>query len=234
VHIMCTSPYHDMCQYFFFMSLLFIMMSPLTIYCIHSSLPSHIYNTQIHHPHRNLKTMKITLLLTILGVSANTAVSAFDLPQFLRGNNACECQYDNECNGNNSWCDQDVNCSGDEFGNDGGFCVYENDNADECNNKNDCNNDEFCDNQGYCRRRFNGDRGNDRGVCDYKQCTKKSNQDLCQCNLNNSRCAKGSEPGANTCSFNEDSNMNGCCVPGAGANMFLADEIQDQDFGEEE
>ena len=94
--------------------------------------------------------------------------------------------------------------------------------------------DEFCDNQGYCRRRFNGDRGNDRGVCDYKQCTKKSNQDLCQCNLNNSRCEKGSKVPPNTCDFIENTDENGCCIPGAGANMFLADEIQDQDFGEEE
>jgi len=41
--------------------------------------------------------------------------------------------------------DQDVNCSGNEFDNDGGFCVRgnANDNADECNNNGDCNNGEY-------------------------------------------------------------------------------------------
>lgn len=109
--ISCALPYHDMsCQYLlFFMSLLFIMMSPLTIYCIHSSLTSHIYNItrQIHHPHQILKNMKITLLLTILGVSANT-VSAFDLPEFLRGNNKCDCERDSDCSG---FCDVNTSCN---------------------------------------------------------------------------------------------------------------------------
>jgi len=40
--------------------------------------------------------------------------------------------------------DQDVNCSGNEFGSDGGFCVRGNANdiADECNNNGDCDNGE--------------------------------------------------------------------------------------------
>lgn len=124
-----------------------------------------------------------------------------------------------------------MNCSGNEFGDDGGFCVYGNANdiADECNNNSDCNGGEFCDNQGYCRLSSNGNRGNGR-VCDFKQCTNKGNQDLCQCNLKNSRCVKGSSVGANTCPYVDNTDRNGCCVPGAGANMFLAEEI----LGEEE
>merc|ERR1719183_386941 len=59
-------------------------------------------------------------------------------------------------------------------------------------------------------------------------------QDKCQCDLNNSHCVIGSKAPPNTCDFIPDSDENGCCVPGRGANMFLAEEIQDQDFGEEE
>jgi len=66
--------------------------------------------------------MKITLLLAILGVSANTAVSAFDLPEFLRGNNACNCQSSSECS-SNEFCDFNTSCNVKGGGTISGKCV---------------------------------------------------------------------------------------------------------------
>jgi len=66
--------------------------------------------------------MKIALLLTILGVSANTAVSAFDLPEFLRGNNACNCESSSECN-SNEFCDSNTGCNVKGGGDITGKCV---------------------------------------------------------------------------------------------------------------
>ena len=145
--------------------------------------------------------MKITLLLTILGVSANTASAAYEVPEFmksLRGGvflqAACDCRNSNDCSGDQD-CDCTANCN--TKGNNGGRCKdnVPSDKANtcpgggggnrlvcNCNNNNQCGNGEFCDNVscdsngnrtgGRCRSESSsGDECINDNDCDSGECS---------------------------------------------------------------
>merc|ERR1712007_238429 len=102
-------------------------------------------------------------LLTILGVSANTASAAYEVPEFmknLRGGiylqGACDCVNSDDCSGSQR-CDCTATCNrnGNSVG--GGRCKdnVTNEKADTCpgnggGNRVDCNDDERCNNNGFC------------------------------------------------------------------------------------
>ena len=86
--------------------------------------------------------MKVTLLLTILGVAATNTVStsAYELPQFLRGiavQAQCHCRNNGDCN-SDEYCNTDKNCKVD--GNLIGTCMLDNNRGrnDRCNRNSDC------------------------------------------------------------------------------------------------
>mmetsp|Transcript_6937 Transcript_6937/g.15302 ORF Transcript_6937/g.15302 Transcript_6937/m.15302 type:complete len:209 (-) Transcript_6937:25-651(-) len=206
--------------------------------------------------------MKITLLLTILGVAANSA-SAFEMPQFLRGvavggeeeRAYCECNNDRDC-ASDEYCDS-TSCNRNNGYSDG-LCRRDNNRNSDCGNDGDCNSNEYCDRRsGNCIRNIADECRNDRDcnsnqycshgtcirdgnrndrqnarACNYKQCNKPGKS--CECDFDED-CVKGNEIGANTC--NTAGDLNGCCVPNFGAIAGLYDQGEDASsdgLGEEE